>query len=388
MSSNQRSVVVVVAAVVVGLAAVLLFIPRGASPTGPGPTGPGATCAGDLGPSTPSAACASEPSGEASGSAGPSDEPGTSSEPSLTPVALTVGLGFIPNVQFAPFYLADQAGYYADAGLTVEFQNKIDSDLVTLVGQGSIDVGLADGTSVIPAVSQGIPIKYVATIYGRFPSIVFAKASSGIRTAQDLAGKKIGIPGRFGSSWIMLQALLGSADLTPDDVTIVEYSDFGQGAAVAQGAVDAATGFANNEPVQLELAGEAVTVLRVDDVVPLPGNGLIVGQSTLEAKSDAVAGFIAATLRAMEEIAANPDVGLDAAIQAVPELGSSRETQAAVLAATIEVWRGPAQETDGLGAIEPSDWEQSITYLETLQLVPNPVTVDDVIETGLLPAQD
>ena len=149
----------------------------------------------------------------------------------------------------------------------------------------------------------------MATIYGQFPSIVFAKASTGIRTAADLAGKKVGIPGRFGSSWIMLQALLADADLTPEDVEIVEYPDFGQGAAVAQGAVDAATGFANNEPVQLELTGEEVTILRVDDIVPLPGNGLIVGTSTLESKSDAIAGFIAATLRAMEEIAENPEVG-------------------------------------------------------------------------------
>ena len=336
---------------------------------------------------TPSASCPAE----ASSSAGPSDEPsagGASDEPSQEPVALTVGLGFIPSVQFAPFYLADQAGYYAEAGVDVEFQNKIDPDLVTLVGQGSIDVGLADGTSVIPAVSQGIPIKYVATIYGQFPSIVFAKASTGIRTAADLAGKKVGIPGRFGSSWIMLQALLADADLTPEDVEIVEYPDFGQGAAVTQGAVAAATGFANNEPVQLELTGEEVTILRVDDIVPLPGNGLIVGTSTLESKSDAIAGFIAATLRAMEDIAEKPQVGLDAAITAVPELGSAPEVQAAILDATIEVWKGPAQEARGFGAIEPADWEQSIAYLETLDLVPNPVTVDDVIETGLLPAQD
>ena len=33
-------------------------------------------------------------------------------EPSAEPVALTVGLGYIPSVQFAPFYLAEQAGYY------------------------------------------------------------------------------------------------------------------------------------------------------------------------------------------------------------------------------------------------------------------------------------
>lgn len=330
------------------------------------------------------AAGGASPSASAS-SAEPSPTGDSSSEPSAEPVALTVGLGFIPSVQFAQFYLADQAGYYDEAGLDVTFQNKIDPDLVTLVGQGSVDVGLADGTSVIPAVSNAIPIKYVATIYGRFPSIVFAKASSGIADAGDLKGRKLGIPGRFGSSWIMLQALLKSANLTPDDLQIVEYPDFGQGAAVTQGAVDAATGFANNEPVQLRLTGEEVTILRVDDVTPLPGNGLIVGLDALDAKGDAIAAFVAATLRAMDDISKDPEKGLEAALTAVPDLAANRDAQAAILDATIEVWRGPNQEARGLGAIEPGDWEKSVTFMTELGLVPNPVTVEDLVDTGFLP---
>jgi NitT/TauT family transport system substrate-binding protein len=332
--------------------------------------------------------------GPAAGSAAPSAstssvEPSASGdgspEPSAEPVALTVGLGFIPSVQFAQFYLADQQGYYEEAGLDVTFQNKIDPDLVTLVGQGAIDLGLADGTSVIPAVSNAIPIKYIATIYGRFPSVVFAKASSGIANAADLKGRKLGIPGRFGSSWIMLQALLKSANLTPDDLQIVEYPDFGQGAAVTQGAVDAATGFANNEPVQLRLTGEEVNILRVDEVTPLPGNGLIVGLDALDAKGDAIAAFVAATLRAMDDITKDPEKGLEAALTAVPELAANRDTQAAILDATIEVWRGPNQQARGLGAIEPDDWEKSVAFMTELGLVPNPVTVEDLVDTGFLP---
>ena len=307
--------------------------------------------------------------------------------PTQPPTALNVGLGYIPSVQFAPFYLAEQAGYYDEAGLDVTFRHGTDYDVIALVGEGDLDLGLADGTSVIPAVSQGIPITYVATIYGRFPSVVFAKASSGIATPADLKGRKLGMPGKYGSSWIMLQALLRSANLTPDDLHIVEYPDFGQGAAVTQGAVDAATGFANNEPVQLRLTGVEVNVLRVDSIVPLPGNGLIAGRATIDAKSDAIAGFIAATLRAMQEIKANPEAGLEAAIKQVPDLAASRDTQAAILDATIEVWSGPAQEAKGLGAIEPTDWEKSLEYLKTLNLVPNPVTVDELVDTDLLPAR-
>ena len=56
-----------------------------------------------------------------------------SSGPSATLTKLKVGLGYIPSVQFAQFYLALQAGYYAQAGLDVELQNKIDQDLIPLV---------------------------------------------------------------------------------------------------------------------------------------------------------------------------------------------------------------------------------------------------------------
>ena len=208
---------------------------------------PSSTPPPTVGPSRPASVAPSE-----------STAPSSAVSPSTSPAALTpltVGLGYIPSVQFAPFYLADQAGYYRDAGLTVQLQNGRDADLVTLLGQGAIDIGNSDGTSVIPAVSQGIPIVYAATIYGQFPSIVLAKADSGIKTAADLKGKKIGTPGKYGSSWIMLQALLGSAGLTTDDVTIVEYPDYGQAAALQQGAIDAATGFANNEPITLKKAG-------------------------------------------------------------------------------------------------------------------------------------
>ena len=338
----------------------------------------GSSSASPSNPSTPSV------SPSASVSPAPSVSP--RADASVAPTKLVVGLGYIPSVQFAQFYLAEQNGYYADAGLQVEFQNQIDPNLITLVGAGTIDIGIGDGTSVIPAASNAIPIQYVATIYGKFPNIVFAKASSGITNAADLKGKKIGTPGRYGSGWIMLQALLASANLTTDDVQIVEYPDFTQEAAVEQGAVDAATGFTNNEPVVLELHGGKASILTIDAITPLPGPGLVASKATLGAKHDAIAAFVAATLKAMAEIKANPTVGLDAAIKAVPDLGKARDTQAAILAATIATWSGPLQDAHGLGAIDQAGWTTSIAFLGTLGLVKNQVTTDQIVRTDLLPA--
>jgi NitT/TauT family transport system substrate-binding protein len=308
--------------------------------------------------------------------------------PSLAPVKLTVGLGYIPSIQFAPFYLAQQDGLYTKAGLDVTLQNGNDADLIPLTAQGALDVSLADGTSVVPAVSQDIPVQYVATIYGQFPNIIFAKASAGIDEPGELKGKKLGTPGRYGSSWVMLQAMLESVGLTPNDLTITEYPDYGQGTAVAKGAVDVATGFANNEPVQLRLAGENVTVLKVDEIIPLPGPGMIVGKATMDdaAKKAAIKAFVAATLEAMEAIVATPSKGTDASIAAVPDLATNRAAQEAILAATIEVWRSPLTDSKGLGAVDEAGWSKTIDYLGKLGLVKRPVTIQEVLRTDMLPS--
>ena len=340
--------------------------------------------------STTAPSSAASPSSAAPASAGTSSAPASSAPASSgasggTATALTVGLGYIPSVQFAQFYLAQQAGYYTAAGLTVTLQNEVDPNLITKVGQGAIDIGEGDGTSVIPAVSQGIPIVYTATIYGTFPSIVLAKASSGIKTPADLKGKKIGIPGKYGSSWIMLQALLKSASLTTSDVTIVEFPDYGQAAALQQGAVDAATGFTNNEPIQLKNAGIGTVALSVDAIVPLPGPGLVTGTATLKAKHDALAAFTKATLQAMNDIVADPQKGLDATYAMVPDLATSKPLQAQILAATIATWKSARTPSAAYGAIDTAAWQQSLDFMTGLGLVPNPVQASALTDTSLLP---
>ena len=303
------------------------------------------------------------------------------------PTELTVGLGFIPSVQFAQFYLADEAGYYDEAGLDVTFENKIDPELITLLARGAVDIGMADGTSVVPAVSQGIPVAYGATIYARGPNVIFSLEDAGIETVADLAGKRVGTPGRFGSSWVALQAMLASAGLTPEDVEVVPYPDFGQSVAVAQGQVDAATGFVTNEPVQLRLQGLGVNELHAYDHAPLPGPGLVVGRDTLSTKPDAVRAFTAATIRAMEEISADPQLGLDAAFARVPELAADPETQLAILEATIGAWTSDHTAEHGLGAVDRNAWSSAIEVMAALpdSVVAPDLSVDDLVTDALQP---
>lgn len=309
--------------------------------------------------------------------------------PSAPPTPLKVGLGYIASVQFAPFYYAQQQGYYTSAGLNVTLDNKSDPELITLVGQGALDLGIGDGTSVIPAVGQGIPVRYVATIYAKFPNVVIARASTGIKAPADLKGHSLGTPGQYGSGWIMLQALLQSAGLTPADLEVKLYPDYGQATALGQGAVDAATGFANNEPVVLARQGIAVNVLTVDQITPLPGPGLITGVSTLSSKHDALKAFVAATLRAMTEIQADPQKGIDATFAVASDLASDPQGQRAILDATIATWTNAYTTANGLGAIDPDAWTRSVAFMRSLPDagVAADIPVSQLISADLLPAR-
>jgi NitT/TauT family transport system substrate-binding protein len=313
-------------------------------------------------------------------SCGPAPTPSASASASAQPLRqVTLLLGFRPDVQFAPFYLAQQEGYYADAGLDVTIEHS--TDVLRLVADGQAEFGVADATDVMIGRTSGIPVKYVSTLYDRFPVALIGSPGLIPAVPSELAGLRIGTPGRFGSSWHALLALLDAGGLTVDDVTIREYPQFNQVEGLLNGDVDLITGFRNNEPLQLAARGMAVELLTVDEIAPLPGPGVIVGDDLLSSDRELVAAFVGATARAQAAVIDDPQAGLAAAEVAVPTIGEDRETALAVVTATVELWQGGGGFQ--FGAIDASIWEAGYDTMRRLGFIDGSVSVDDMIAPGI-----
>ena len=298
----------------------------------------------------------------------------------LRPVTLL--LGYQPDVQFAPFYVAQQEGYYARAGLEVAIEHKPAPDVQRLVADGQAEFGVADATDVMIARTQEIPIRYVSTLYDRFPVAIIGRKGEVPADPTGLKGKTIGTPGKFGSSWAALLALLRAGGLTADDVTIREYPQFNQADGLAHGDVDLITGFRNNEPLRLEAEGMTPELLTVDEVAPLPGPGVFTSDTLLADDPELARGFAQATARGQQGVIDDPQAGFDAASAVVSAIAEDPETARAILDATVELWSGD-EGFDG-GHIDLDLWTTGYDTLHRLGFIDGSVPVDEMVAPDVL----
>lgn len=296
--------------------------------------------------------------------------------------AIRLPMGFIPNVQYAPFYVAAEKGYFAEAGFEVTFDYSFETDGVALVGAGELPFAVVSGEQVLLARDKGIPVVYITAWFQDYPVAVVAKAESGIESVSDLAGRRIGLPGLFGANYVGLRALLDSAGIAEEDV-FLDSIGFNQVEALATDQEDAVVGYINNEPLQLQELGYEVRVLPVRDAVQLAANGLISSEAYLAESPDRARAFAEAFLKGLADAIADPDEAFEISKNYVESLEEEdRELQMRVLLLTIEFWKA-----ERLGQSSPEAWANMQEVLLSMGSLAEPLDLDAAFSNDYLGAE-
>jgi NitT/TauT family transport system substrate-binding protein len=295
-------------------------------------------------------------------------------------VHVKLPLGYIPNIQFAPLYVAVEKGYFKDVGIQIEFDYSQETDAVALVGANDLQFAVVSGEQVLLARAQGLPVTYVAAWYQQYPVAVVSKVDQNIKTPADLKGKKIGLPGLYGANYIGLEALLFSAGLTDKDVTL-DSIGYNQVEALATDQVQAVSVYTTNEPIQLRAQGYDLNEIRVADYLQLASNGLITNEKTIAENPKLVRSMVKALLQGLADTIANPDEAYTLSKPYIPNLTNSDATvQKEVLARSIDLWKA-----DRLGFSNAQAWQNMQDTLLKMGLLKEPLDLKTAFTNEFVP---
>ena len=174
------------------------------------------------------------------GSSAPGAGPGAASSPGA---AATISVGVVPVVDVAPLYLGIKQGFFAAQKLTVVPKPvQQGSVIITQVVSGAMDIGFSNNVSLLAAASRGIPLRIVAAGNQAGPgmySAIFARASSPIRTPQDLAGKRIAVNALQNVGPLVVNAALQARGVGIGGISYVAIPFPNMANALAKSQVDA-----------------------------------------------------------------------------------------------------------------------------------------------------
>ncbi len=240
--------------------------------------------------------------------------------PALAADKMTLILDWFVNPDHAPVIIAEELGYFADAGLEVEVIAPSDpADPPKLVAAGQADLAIAYQPQLHLQVAEGLPLLRVGTLIDMPLTCLLTLEDGPVKEIADLKGRKVGFS-VAGVEEALLTRVLNKAGLTLADVDLVNVN-WSLSPALMAGQVDAVMGaFRNFEVNQMALEGVPGRCFYLEEEGLPPYDELIyiANRDTMDA--DKIRRFLAATERATHHIVNHPQQSWEVFSATAPEL--------------------------------------------------------------------
>jgi len=208
-------------------------------------------------------------------------------------------LKWVPQSQFAGYFVAKKNGYYDEENIDVEIKpGGVGINPVDVLIAGDVDVAIAWTANVLPAVSKGEDIVEIGQGLQKTGMTLVAKKSSGIEKPADIKGKRIGY--WLGGNEIEPYAFIGKQGFDREnDVTMVSQGfDMNQ---LLNDEIDVASAMRYNELELVYESGlkpEELTVFDFDkEEVGMLQDALFVKREYMEKNKDLLVRFVRASMK-------------------------------------------------------------------------------------------
>ena len=268
----------------------------------------------------------------------------------------------------APYFLAIDNGHLEAEGLSAEISAGQGSlDAIPKVATGAYPMGFADMASLIKFIDQNpdAPVTGVMMLYDKPAFAIVGRKSLGIETPSDLEGRTLGAPPPDGA-WAQFPVFAEAQGLDVDSITIEPVGFPTREPSLAEGNVDAVTGFSFTSylnTVRLGIDPEDMTVLLMADYgLDLYGNVVIVNTDFAETNPEAVTGFLRALAHGVKDAAADPAAGVAAIASRNPALDQGLEVERLEIALRDNILTDWVME-NGLGNIDADRFASSLEQI-------------------------
>lgn len=219
---------------------------------------------------------------------------------------MTVVLDWFINPNHGPIIVAQEKGYFADAGLEVEVIAPADpSAPPKMAAAGQADLAISYQPQLHLQVAEGLPLKRVGTLVASPLNCLLTLTDGPIKTVADLKGRKVGFS-VAGVEEALLTKLLTDSGLTLDDVELVNVN-WSLSPSLMSGQVDAVIGaYRNFELNQMELEGIAGNCIFLEEAGVPPYDELIYVANPDTADMGNIRRFLKATELATQYIVNHP----------------------------------------------------------------------------------
>ena len=294
---------------------------------------------------------------------------------------LTVVLDWYPNALHAFLYQAEQAGYFAEEGLTVKLQSPAGTnDAISMVAAGQADIGLYYQQDIIQSrADQNIPVKSIGAVVQSPLNIVLSLKEKNITEPKDLVGKTIGYAGTELSE-ALIHSIMKNSGASADDVEMIDVG-FELMASMTTGQVDATIGcLVNHEVPQMEKEGFEVNYFFPDDFgVPQYYEGVFLANDTMiENEPEVLKGFLRACEKGFEDFKNSPDEVLNVLLENQDEANFPLDPD--VEKQSVETLL-PLMETESAKFLSQTEqcWQENIDWLYDEGIISEKPDVSDVM---------